>query len=191
MVSEAAFFVLRTLFQVPARAGRGCNVSTQQGSQESLVGNIVAAPRDPVMVQIPQLDLSSTSSGQAAQSRGIPGLGDAQFGWESGEYGKNTWRSLSGRLPPTATDLVITCRFFQLTGVRTLMCVYGYASHVCVCVRVPVCVCVLPRACALHRGPLHQRPEGRECTRVHTRVCVHKHVLNKRCACTWARVPCI
>ena len=110
----------------------------------------------------------TTSSGQAAQSRGIPGLGDAQFGWESGKYGRNTWRRLSGRLPPRATDLIITCRFFQLTGVCTLMRVYGYARvHVCVCIRVPRCVRVHPRAGTLHRGARHQCPEVRECTHVH------------------------
>ena len=33
---------------------------------------------------------------------------------------------LSGGLPPAATDLIVTCRFFQLIGVCTLLCV-------CVC----------------------------------------------------------
>ena len=140
----------------------------------------------------------TTSSGQAAQSRGIPGLGDAQFGWESGEYGKNTWRRLSGRLPPTATDLIITCRFFQLTGVCTLVCVYGYARvHVCVCIpehahcRGEHCTSAQRCVSAHMFSVLVHEWCGHVFTSAHVCVCVHEYVLNEHCAGTWACVPYI
>lgn len=80
---------------------------------------------------------------------------------------------------PTATGLVITGRFFQLTGVRTRMCVHGCASHVCVCVRVPACVRVLPRACTLHGA--HCTSARRDVSaHVFTRVCLHARACTER-----------
>lgn len=146
MVSEAAFFVLGR-FQVPARLARSSQCIHPTGIAGVLVEHCYFA-EDPVMVQIPQLDLSSTSSGQAAQSRGFRTGRRPDLEWEAGNTESTTWRSLSGRLHRQQQAWSSRAGFPTNRRAYAHVCA-RMSSHV---LRVCSCACmrrVLPRR-ALH-----------------------------------------
>ena len=83
-----------------------------------------SCPREPVMRQIPLFKIIHHPLGKLPETEG--GFQDRtmrSFGGKRG-IGKNSWRRLSGMLPPTATDSIMKRRFF----------------HLCVCVCVCVCM---------------------------------------------------